>query len=378
MIKALVALAALGLAAHWAHRCSADELPLRWEIPTPGLLPQAVAIDQRDSKFLYVAVKTGGISIFSNSSDQPQKIAEIPKQRLGAMDAMNLFLQEDLQFVALGDFFPAQNHAGLAIINIRVPSRPVVLSVWKSPQKLKGSAVVVANETKAFLGGMHHGVLTFDIRNKSQVRHVSTFQPDIHFPNRNPNKIQRPNARGMALRGKLLYVTYDAGGLRILNVSGDSPSEIGRYINPAMAGKQQAYNNILLDGRRAFIGIDYAGLEIVDISNPRKIKQIGWWNPWQAGTLKNLWVNSPGHGNQVGFDPAKQHVYLSAGDSELQVIDVSKSSDPQLSHWYGKPKNGQGVWGVAVDSDTAYLTYIKAIVPFRGNWSGIRAVDIEQ
>ena len=52
------------------------------------------------------------------------------------------------------------------------------------------------------------------------------------------------------------------------------------------------------------------------------MRQIGWWNPWESHTIKNLWLNSPGHTNQIVLDANRKIVYLSAGDSELQMVDV--------------------------------------------------------
>ena len=148
--------------------------------------------------------------------------------------------------------------------------------------------------------------MTFDVANSSSIRHLSTFQPDVDSPRKNPGLIQHPNACGLAIRGRLLFVANDAGGLRVLDMKDRTqPREIGRYINAAMARKQQAYNNIVIQGDRAYIAIDYAGLEIVDISNHRNIRQLGWWNPWDAHTLKNLWFNSPGHTNQLKLDASR-------------------------------------------------------------------------
>ncbi|MCA9049250.1 MAG: hypothetical protein KDA89_11010, partial [Planctomycetaceae bacterium] len=142
----------------------------------------------------------------------------------------------------------------------------------------------------------------------------------------------------------------------------------------AMNGKQQAYNNLLFDGNRALIAVDYAGLEILDMRRPLRPLQLGWWNPWAAHTLRNLWINSPGHTNQLAFDPDSQHVFLSAGDSELLVVNVSVPNTPKLTAQYGTPGNGRGTWGLAITPDLVLLTYIKTFVPFRGTWSGIRAV----
>jgi hypothetical protein len=95
------------------------------------------------------------------------------------------------------------------------------------------------------------------------------------------------------------------------------------------------------------------------------MRQVGWWNPWQCDSASNLWLNSPGHTNQVAFDKEHQSIYLSAGDSELQVVDVSDPRQPRLIDQYGAPRNGLGAWGVGMSSETLYLTYVQALIPFR-------------
>jgi hypothetical protein len=171
-------------------------------------------------------------------------------------------------------------------------------------------------------------------------------------------------------------VAYDAGGIRVLDVTDRrQPKEVGRYINAAMGQKQQAYNNLVLDGDRLFAAIDYAGLEILDVKRVSAVRQIGWWNPWKAESIGNLWFNSEGHTNQLQYDPKKHLVYLSAGDSELRVVDVSRPGRPELVGHVGQLKDGRGTWGVALGEDAVYLTYMNAVVPFRGHWSGVVAVE---
>ncbi|MDP7018594.1 MAG: hypothetical protein QGG36_22540 [Pirellulaceae bacterium] len=358
-------------------RASAAELELVWEVSTGKHLPLAVLADDRQRPYLYVAQKSGGLSVLNASRNSARSVASLGVAQFRQMDVMNLAQHGDLLLLALGGHFSAQGtkHAGMAIVSVANPARPKVLSVWRSPEKLKGGAVIATDGRRAYLGAMSAGVMIFDISKPARIRQLSAFQPDVNFPRPNPGKIQHPNSRGLAIRKNLLFVANDAGGLRVLDVKNpNKPIEIGRYVNAAMTRKQQAYNNVILDGNRAFIAVDYAGLEIVDISNPRKMKQIGWWNPWDAHTLKNLWVNSPGHTNQLSFDSKRKLVYLSAGDSELQVVDVSKPQSPRLVSHYGKPKNKLGVWGLATSSDRVFLTYIKTFVPFQSGWSGVKAV----
>jgi hypothetical protein len=89
--------------------------------------------------------------------------------------------------------------------------------------------------------------------------------------------------------GPLHRRNHGAGGLRVIDVSNKRrPREIGRYINQALPGKPQAYNNVILEGSRAYVALDYCGLEILDISDPKNIRQLGWWNPWECGRNSNL------------------------------------------------------------------------------------------
>lgn len=357
----------------------AAEPNLTWEYATPKYLPMAIIADQLDRPFLYVALKDGGLRVLDSSNPKaaPRELAKIEKESVRQLDVMNLAQSGKLLFMALGGHFAAEgtNKAGMAIVSVADPRKPKLLSVWESKEKLKGGAVVVTDGKFAYLGAMSAGVMTFDVSDPSAIKHLSTFQPDIHFPRRNPGRVQYPNARGLAIRGDELFVAYDAGGLRALDVSDrERPREIGRYINEALIRKQQAYNNILIDGNTAYIAIDYAGLEIVDIANPRKIRQIGRWNPWDADTNKNLWFNSPGHTNQLALDHKRNLVYLSAGDSELMIVDVADPHSPKTAGQYGKQKNKLGVWGMTISKDQVYLTYIKAFIPFRGTWTGIKAV----
>ena len=352
---------------------------LVWEHPTGIENPQALVVDSNHPHFLHAAIKEGGVKVLRIGGAQPREVAHIKKSNLADLDAMNLWQERSSLFVALGSFFdPKGSAAGLAIIDVSNPIRPRVRSTWKSEQRLRGSAIVVCDKKRqrAFLGVMEHGVMIFDIADPENPTHLTTFRPDPNFPRKNPPKLQVPNARGMGLHGDHLYVCYDAGGIRVLDISDAArPRQIGRYINRAMDKKPSAYNNIHIDGDIAYAAVDYAGLEILDIRDPQRIRQLGWWNPWKAETNANLWFNSPGHTNQIAFDRERKLVHMSGGDSELVSIDVSDPSKPELDSQHGEPKNGQGVWGLAAHGETVFLGYIRTLgVPFRGTWSGIRAV----
>lgn len=357
----------------------AEELKAAWELEIKGCTPQALIVAERSPPLFYLAAKAGGLLVLEGGERDhpPREIARVPIDRFGKLDVMHLTQRGTRLFLALGSFFAAGgSQAGLAVVSLQDPRRPQVLGLWTSPTTLKGSAMVVADERFAYLGAMTEGVMIFDISRPEQIKPVTTYQPDPHFPRANPSRIQHPNARGLALNGERLFVADDAGGLRVLDVSHrEKPQEIGRYLNAKMKTKQQAYNNIVLVGNFAYVAVDYAGLEILDVTNPRDIKQLGWWNPWKAETLGNLWFNSPGHTNQLAFDPVGRRVYLSAGDSELQVVNVADPRRPQLVSHFGKPKNGRGAWGLTLAGQRVYLLDVQTLVPFRGTWSGLVAIQ---
>ena len=352
-----------------------------WEFPTGFHNPQAQLVDAAKPEYLHVALKGGGVKVLHIGGAEPKEVGHVSKKELGGLDAMNLWQEGELLLVALGDFFKPGRPAGLALVNVSVPTFPVLISTWRSPEEMHGSAVVVCDPDRryAYLGAMDHGVACFDISDRKAPKHLTTFQPDLDFPKRDPNRIQRPNARGMQLKGDRLFVCYDAGGVRVLDVSDPAkPKPIGRYINRGMKGKQSAYNNIHLAGNTAYVAIDYAGVEVLDISEPTRIRQLAWWNPWAAETNTNTWFNSPGHTNQIAYDARRKRLCLSAGDSELVVLDVFDPKKPRRLEGHGEPKNKQGAWGVgaSADGEVVYVGYLKTIVPFRGTWSGVRAIRL--
>jgi len=376
-ILAVVAGCWLGLGVEMAAQ-EPKNLKLAWEFPTPKEFPQGIVADTLGRPYLHVALKNGGLLILDVSSkDTAKSTARLGIDAFANLHVMHLTQRGDHLYLALGDFFNAQGATtGLAVVNVKNPKQPKVTALWKSAETLTGSAVVVVDKQYAYLGAMKQGVMIFDISKPNKIEHVSTFQPDIQFPRKNPTKVQHPNARGLFIQGNLLYVAYDAGGFRILDVTDrKKPKEIGRYANKAMAKKQEAFNDVIVEKNLAYLPCDYAGLEIVDVKNPRDIRPVGWWNPWSAHELKNLWFNSPGHTNQIVLDTKKKLAYLSAGGSGLQVIDIADPARPKLTAAYGAPKSKLGVWGVTMTSDRVYLAYVTAIIPFQGTWAGIKAVE---
>jgi len=369
-IKSVVYAAALTILSYGTTQ--AKDMNENWRHGTGWHLPLSVAVKDAPKPILFVTQKTGGVKILRDRNNKiPKHLATIHRRDIGEMDAMNVVYEGNTLYISLGDHFRTGTHAGLAIVDVTKPRKPKVLSVWKSPRPSSGSSEIVVDKGFAYLGSMKAGVHILDVRSVEKPKLVSTFQPDVHFPKPNPNSVAHPNARGLDVVGNLLFVAYDAGGLRVVDISNKSlPIEVGRYINSGTGKKQQAYNKVLVQGNLAYVTVDYCGLEVIDVSVPNAIRQLAWWNPWNCETNANTWFNSPGHTNQIALDKKKNRLYMSAGDSELIEMDVSTATEPRLIKIYGEVKDGQG-------ADTAYLTYIRTFIPFSGKWAGVRAVPLD-
>src|SRR5205085_7057044 len=111
---------------------------------------------------------------------------------------------------------------------------------------LGGSGIVKVEGNYAYLGAMTHGLVILDVTDKNNIQFASRFVPSIYYPDANPTP-SFYNARGMEVKNDIVYLCYDAGGLRIINVQDKlNPVETGRYSNPVMNGLPRAYNNIIL------------------------------------------------------------------------------------------------------------------------------------
>ena len=353
---------------------SQGPLSVKWEYATGADLPQSVAVDAGRRPYIYVALKSGGLLVLDTSEPQPAPAAIVGRSQLGGLDAMYVTQQGDRLYLALGDFFNAHgDKAGLAVVNIKNPKQPKVAATWSTDRPVQGAATVLVDGDYAYLGAMTEGVFVFE---KSSLRLVSVIRPDPDYPRRNPSRTMRPNARGLAMYQDTLFIAYDAGGIRALDVSDKkNPREIGRYINPKVGlAKQQAFNNLVIDWPYAYAATDYCGMDVVDIRDPAHMRLAGWWNPWRCDKMSNLWFNSGGHTNQIGLDAARHLVYLSAGASELQVVNVADPASPRLAAQYRDAKKKQGAWGMTLAAEAVYLDYITAFIPFQGSWAGVRAV----
>ena len=354
------------------QRCSQFSITQQSQITAScTAIPLTMQHDQQGLPYLYVANKEAGLKVY-NITDikKPKLVATVSTKSFASLHVTNLTQDGNYLYLAIGNHFNNKQASGMAIVDITDPVKPVFISYWTLANSSGGSGIVKVQGSYAYLGAMGNGLIILDITDKKKIKFVSQFIPDINYPDPKPKK-SLFNARGMQVKDDLVYLCYDAGGLRIINTKDKAnPVEIGRYSNPVMNGKPRAYNNIVVENDLAYIAVDYCGMEILNIKDPASISAVGWWNPYGCPT--NNWFTSPVHANEIAYNKDCNLIFLSTGKSDLDIINVSDPANPVLCKEFGGPNNNMGTWGVSIYKDKVFLSYTCAIIPFASNWTGIK------
>lgn len=331
--------------------------------------------DKLGRNYLYVAAKEGGLKIYDISS-MPVLIKTIAITNFYSLQVMNLSQNGNYVYLALGNHLGLNiQNAGFAIIDVSNPAAAFTTYAWQSSNAGNGAGSIETEGNYAYLCAMKNGLMIFDITNKSAPVYKSTFVPSIYYPDANPDPAKY-NARGLVVKNNIVYLCYDAGGLRIINVTDKlNPRQTGRYSNPDMNGKPRAYNNIIVDGSTIYAAVDYCGLEVLNMADTSNIHLTAWWNPWNCEASPFNWLSSNGHTNEIDYDASKKLLFLSSGKSDLQVVDVSNPSVPAFKYEYGGINNGIGTWGVSISMNKIFLSYICSAIPFPSNWTGIKILN---
>lgn len=341
---------------------------------TCSVLPLSMIHDANGLNYLYVANKEAGLRIYDISTpSNPVYIKNIPTSAMGNLEAMNLYQSGNYVYLALGNHFNTSQNAGIAIVDVSLPTNAVLKDYWEMPSTGGGSGIVKTEGNYAYLGAMKNGLIVLDISDKSDIKFVSQFVPDINYPTASPNP-NLYNARGMEVKNNIVYLCYDAGGVRLINVNDKKyPKETGRFSNPDLNGKPRAYNNLVIDDTLLYVAVDYCGLEILNIRDTAKITIAGKWNPYNCPA--NNWFTSPVHANEIQFNKNCKSLFLSVGKTDMIVLDVSDVSNPDSCNYYGGASNNIGTWGLGLYQNQIYLSYVCSVIPFTSNWAGIKILS---
>ncbi len=360
-----------------AQLCASMNIELTAEVASDcAHISMTMLHDRSGRDYLYVANKEGGLRIYDiQDAASPLPVDTIGTAALGGLQVMSLSQNGQYLYLALGNFFANDQPPGMAIVDVSQAEMPVLKDVWQFSVPTSGAGIVKVQGDYAYLGAMQHGLIILNIADPNDITFVSQFVPDINYPDPNPDPAKF-NARGMAVRDDVVYLCYDAGGLRIINVSNKTkPRETGRYALPELNNRPRAYNNLVLDGELAYIAIDYCGLEILNVGDTTNIQQVSWWNPWDCTSSPLAWFSSLGHTNEIVMDKENDLLFMSTGKSDLHVVDVRDASAPDSCSLYGGVDNNIGTWGVDVYEDQLFLSYICAVIPFSSNWTGVKMLQ---
>jgi hypothetical protein len=332
-----------------------------------------LTFDLRKRPYVYVANKEAGLSVLHiKSNTNLEWVAGIPIDTFNGLEVMGVSQYGNRLYLALGNFFSTKQSPAMAVIDITDPTTPKKIGFWRHLQDTEGSSIVKVEGNFAYLAAFSHGLFVLDIQDLNAIRKVSQFVPVLNYPDANPDAT-KINARGLVIQDDVIYLCYDAGGIRIINVSNKTkPRETGRYSNPIMTGKPRAYNNAVLRDSLLYVGVDYCGVEILNISDTANIKLTAWWNPWKCQTNPLNWFSSNGHVNEIVLDSQENKLFVSTGKSDLYVIDVSDPTNPDSCSIFGGISNAIGTWGVNRFENRIGLAYICTVIPFSSNWSGVK------
>ena len=136
---------------------------------------------------------------------------------------------------------------------------------------------------------------------------------------------------GVALAGSYAYVADGFAGLRVIDVSNPAaPFEVG-FVDTVEAF------GVAVAGAYAYVADTTAGLRVVDVSNPAAPVEVGFYD-------------TPGWA--YGVAVAGSYAYVGDGGAGLRVVDVS---NPALPFEVGSYDTPGFAYGVAVAGSYAYV-----------------------
>ena len=331
-------------------------------------------IDRLGRPYLYMACNDSGlITLDISVPSAPLVVDRKHPSAFGGLNVSNVEQIDDLLFVALGRFEGTSQNTGFAILDITDPTAPMVLDFWNGGASFpNGCANVKVDGAHAYLAAMESGIVVLDVSDPSDIQFTSTYQPDPTWPG---IASYAPNGRGIAIAGNILYLAYDAGGFRTIDISDPaSLSQIGQYLNPDIpAFTPPACNNVVVIGDRAYCTIDFCGLEVVDITDPAAMTQVNWLNPWNCTGLS--WFGSDGHTNELMSALGDSLLFVSGADSEVLVYDITDADAPVLKGGHILPNDSAATWGVDVFGDHVVANFVNThglpLQPYDSKYGGV-------
>ncbi|MCB0530731.1 MAG: T9SS type A sorting domain-containing protein [Lewinellaceae bacterium] len=346
------------------------------EYPYPAPFTAYTAhFDKLHRPYIYTANKEYGVIIFDFSDLQnPTPVRTFTTQQFQSLKPTDLVQQGNYLYVALGAFGGlSPQPAGVAIIDISNPANAAIVGQWSDAAFDKGCAAIRVGGDFAYLGAFERGVIIVDVSKPAMPAYRSHVELDLNWPVM-PGLFNVPHARGFALRGNELWTCFDAGGLRLVDISDkNAPFESAKYINTDLTdAAAPAYNTATIVGNYLYAAVDYCGIDVVDISALTLPENAGWANPWNC-TPAN-WDGRPGHTNQVTTACHDSLLFASGADSEIVAFSITDPAQPKLIGQFGALRDSVATWGVDANDSLVVLAQVwnPLNTPYLAKHGGIR------
>lgn len=329
--------------------------------------------------YLYSANMESGLGIYDISV--PNAITPILNFTIGNFNNLDVSTFEQIGnslFVGIGDFQVNSNtSSGLAILDITNPTKPSVKDIWDSTSFHHGISHLIIEGNYAYLSTMSDGIIILDISDENNIIFKSSLQLDLNYPAPSANA---HNARGLKYKNDTLYVCFDRGGLRVVDVTNKiKPVEVYKYINSTLNSQAAAaYNDIAIKGNYAFVSVDYCGLEVIDISSV-PFTSVQWINPW--GCTNSNWSGADLHTNELALANNDSILFVTGGQSELFAYDVTNPNTMKKLGQFVNLNDTLATHGLDVLNNKVSLSFIHTpfhippFTPFFADPGGLKLLE---
>jgi len=244
---------------------------------------------------------------------------------------------------------------GLVVLELSDPAKPAFAGRYDT-QVASGLAV---DGNLVYLVDDMDGLHVLDLSNPVHPEQVSTMPTSVggfEFI------VEESSERGLAVLGKTLYITDQAYGLTVVDVSQPgSPARIGHYETPV----PDWLFGVKVQGDYAYIIGRTSGFRVVNVTDPAGLREVSYDN-----SRKDLYLQVP-----TGLEVIGDYAYISDSNYPFHVYDITNPEESvEVGAVYDHPAS-DGAFDIAISGNTAYLSgwgLNDAFYPGQGLW----AIDI--
>ncbi len=245
-----------------------------------------------------------------------------------------------------GDVVVSGDHAyvaginGLSVVNISDPATPTYAGRYNP-----GTCYAVALDSPHAYVTDWSGLHIVDISDPSNPSEAASWSSPVA-------------AMDVALEGSLAYVA--AGGLHVVSLELSGPQEVGAYA----PGTGEDYQSVAVDGFYAYVADRGKGLRVIDVSDPRRPDEVGYYTP-PGGTGRGV-------ATHLGY------AYLANDDYGLFILQLAPSVSITVptsgSMLTSAPDRTTYIFPAGTFSVPVIIThtFLLAGTPGSGNLTGIR------